>query len=291
MALFGPRSGTSGVPVFDKDGIFSGYQGIDRNITERKMLEQKFLQAQKMEAVGQLANGIAHDFNNIIMAIKGYVNLLLPRMDSDPEGSQFMKRMGALAERAENLTQDLLAFSRKEGLNPKPNDLNFIVGKMKNILRWLIGDEIVFKMSLHRGVLPIMSVSGQIEQLLINMATNARDATAKGGLITVSTSFVDRDSVFFKPDEHAEVRGYALLSISDTGIGMDEITRLKIFEPFFTLKEVGKGTGLGLAVVYGVVKHHGGFINVNSKQGMGTTFNIYIPLISFSSQNHAQNVS
>jgi len=202
-----------------------------------------------------------------------------------------MKRMGALAERAENLTQDLLAFSRKEGLNPKPNDLNFIVGKMKNILRWLIGDEIVFKMSLHRGVLPIMSVSSQIEQLLINVVTNARDATPKGGLITVSTSFVDRDSVFFKPDEHAEVRGYALLSISDTGIGMDEITRLKIFEPFFTLKEVGKGTGLGLAVVYGVVKHHGGFINVNSKQGMGTTFNIYIPLISFSSQNHAQNVS
>ncbi|MBP1752941.1 MAG: domain S-box [Geobacteraceae bacterium] len=276
---------TSGVPVFDKDGIFSGYRGIDRNITERKMLEQKFLQAQKMEAVGQLANGIAHDFNNIIMAIKGYVNLLLPRMDCHPEGSQFMKRMGALAERAGTLTQDLLAFSRKKGFKPQPNDLNLIVKRMKNILRWLIGDEIAFKMSLHRGVLLIMAVSGQIEQLLINVVTNARDATPEGGLITVSTSFVDRDSVLFKPDEYADVGDYALLSISDTGIGMDNMTRLKIFEPFFTLKEVGKGTGLGLAVVYGVVKHHGGFINVSSKQGGGTTFNIYIPLIDVGREN------
>ena len=130
-----------------------------------------------------------------------------------------------------------------------------------------------------------MAVSGQIEQLLINVVTNARDATPEGGLITVSTSFVDRDSVLFKPDEYADVGGYALLSISDTGIGMDNMTRLKIFEPFFTLKGVGKGTGLGLAVVYGVVKHHGGFINVSSKQGGGTTFNIYIPLIDVGREN------
>ena len=270
---------TSGVPIVDNDGNFSGYRGIDRNISERKMIEQKFLEAQKMEVVGQLASGIAHDFNNIVMSIKGYVELLLPRMADDSDGVKYMKRIDALSKRAKPLTQDLLSFSRKQGVDPKPNDLNFLVRNMRNILRWLIGDDIRFKMSLHHGVLPIKSVSGQIEQVLLNLTTNARDATPKGGLITVSTSFVDKDSILFEPEEHADVDGYALLSIADTGIGMDKTTRQKIFEPFFTLKEVGKGTGLGLTVVYGVIKQHGGFINVESKQGVGTRFNIYFPLI------------
>ena len=270
---------TSGVPILDMDGNFYGYRGIDRNISERKMLEQKFLQAQKMEVVGQLASGIAHDFNNIVMAIKGYVELLLPRMANGSDGKKYMKRIDALAGRANILTRDLLTFSRKQGIDPKAEDLNMIVRRMKDILQWLIGDDIRFKMSLHKGVLPIMSVSGQIEQVLTNIVTNARDATPKGGLITLRTSLIDNDSVPFKPAEFAEVRGYALISVVDTGSGMDRTTSRKIFEPFFSLKEFGKGTGLGLAVVYGIVKHHNGFINVKSKQGIGTTFNLYIPLI------------
>jgi two-component system cell cycle sensor histidine kinase/response regulator CckA len=276
---------TSGVPILDMDGNFYGYRGIDRNISERKMLEQKFLQAQKMEVVGQLASGIAHDFNNIVMAIEGYVELLLPRMANDSNCKKYMKRIDALARRANTLTRDLLMFSRKQGVDPKAEDLNMIVRRMKDILRWLIGDDIRFKMSLHQGVLPIMSVSGQIEQVLTNIVTNARDATPKGGLITLRTSLIDKDSDLFKPAEFAKVRGYALISVDDTGSGMDRTTSRKIFEPFFSLKEVGKGTGLGLAVVYGIVKQHNGFINVESKQGMGTTFNIYIPLIDAMLEN------
>ncbi|MEA5113190.1 MAG: PAS domain S-box protein [Geobacteraceae bacterium] len=270
---------TSGVPIFKLDGDFSGFRGIDRNITERKKLEQRLSQAQKMEVVGQLASGIAHDYNNIIMAIKGYVNILLSKENVDQESGKYLNRVDALAERAKKLTHDLMSFSRKKVSSPKPNDLNHIVRNMKNILKWLIGDRIGFRMSLHQGALLIMSVSGQIEQILINIVTNARDATPKGGMIKVSTSFVDGYSFPFKSEGYAEEHGYALLSISDTGIGMDEVTRLRIFEPFFTLKEIGKGTGLGLAVVYGVVENHGGFINVDSKPDAGTTFNIYIPLI------------
>mgnify|MGYP002478186798 CR=1 FL=1 len=276
---------TSGVPVCRTDGTFAGFRGIDRNITERKMLEQRLSQAQKMEVVGQLASGIAHDFNNIIMAVKGYVDILLPRMQSDQESVKYLKRVHALADRARKLTQDLLAFSSKRVSSPKPNDLNLVVRNMKAILKWLVGDKIRFRMSLHQEALLIMSVAGQIEQLLINMVSNARDATPKGGLIAVSTSFVDGETILFKPDEYSAVRGYALLSISDTGTGMDENTRLKIFEPFFTLKEIGKGTGLGLAVVYGVVENHGGFIHVDSKLGKGTTFNIYLPLIDVVMEN------
>ncbi len=275
---------TSGVPIFTRDGSFSGYRGIDRDITRRIKLEARLTQAQKMEVVGQLASGIAHDYNNIIMAIKGYVNILLPKMDRDQDGSKYLRRVDVLAERANMLTQDLMTFSRKKVSTPKPNDLNQLVRNMKNVLKWLVGDRIGFRISLHDGVLLIKSVSGQIEQLLVNTVTNARDATPKGGLITVVTAFVDGESVLFKPDGSAGNKGYALLSISDNGIGMDEATKMKIFEPFFTLKEIGKGTGLGLAVVYGVVENHGGFINVDSRPGTGTTFNVYLPLLGFAEE-------
>jgi len=276
---------TSGVPVYRADGSFAGFRGIDRNITERKMLEQRLSQAQKMEVVGQLASGIAHDFNNIIMAVTGYVDILLPRMQGDQENVKYLKRVHALADRARKLTQDLLAFSSRKVSSPKPNDLNLVVRNMKAILKWLIGDKIRFRMTLHQEALLIMSVSGQIEQLLINIVANARDATPKGGLVTVTTSFVASESILFKSEDMAECRGYALLSITDTGVGMDDATRMKIFEPFFTLKEPGKGTGLGLAVVYGVVEKHGGFINVESKPGEGTTFNIFLPLLDVAMEN------
>jgi PAS domain S-box-containing protein len=270
---------TSGVPVFDKHGCFRGYRGIDRDITERKVLEQKFLYAQKMDAVGQLASGIAHEFNNIIMAIIGYGNLLLPRMEGDPEGLKFTTQLMALASRAATLTHDLLTFGRKQGANPTPVDLNDTIRKTESMVRWLIDDNIGLKIELQEGVLPVLLVSGQIEQLLINLATNARDAMPDGGLLSVKTASVDRLEDLPKECLEGQAGEYALVSVSDTGMGMDEATREKIFDPFFTTKEVGKGTGLGLTMVYGIVRQHMGAITVESKQGQGTTFRVYLPLI------------
>ncbi|MDD3295527.1 MAG: ATP-binding protein [Geobacteraceae bacterium] len=252
---------------------------IARDITERKTMERDFLQAQKMEIVGRLASGIAHDYNNIIMAIKGYVGILLPRMDAAREDVHYMKRIEALAKRAGNLTQQLLAFGRNKVALPKPNDLNYIVRKMKIILRWLVGDGLEFRMSLSKEPLVIMAVAGQIEQLLVNIVVNARDATPKGGLIRVSTSFSKTDGPRGSKEDSCAVHGYALLSISDNGTGMNEATKQKIFEPFFTMKEVGKGTGLGLSVVYTLVRNHGGSISVDSSEAVGTTFNIRFPLL------------
>jgi len=252
---------------------------IARDITEQKTMERDFLQTQKMEIVGRLASGIAHDYNNIIMAIKGYVSILLPRMDKAREDSHYMKRIEALAKRAGNLTQQLLDFGRNKVALPKPNDLNYLLRKMKNILRWLVGDGLEFRMSLNKEPLVIMAVAGQIEQLLVNIVVNARDATPKGGLIRVSTSFSKTDGPRGSTEGACAVHGYALLSISDTGTGMNEATKQKIFEPFFTMKEVGKGTGLGLSVVYTLVRNHGGDISVDSREDEGTTFNIRFPLL------------
>jgi PAS domain S-box-containing protein len=270
---------TSGVPVFDKHGAFRGYRGIDRDVTERKMLEQKFLHAQKMDAVGQLASGIAHEFNNIIMAIIGYGNLLLPRMEGDAEGRKFTTQLLVLATRAATLTHDLLTFGRKQGVNPTPVDLNGTIRKTESLLRWLIGESIELKVELQEGVLPVLLVSGQIEQLLINLATNARDAMPDGGLLTVQTATVAGGEDCLKAGLPGDAGNYALVSVSDTGTGMDEKTRGKIFDPFFTTKEAGKGTGLGLTTVYGIVRQHKGHIRVDSKPGHGTTFSVYLPLI------------
>lgn len=275
---------TSGVPVFDKHGIFRGYRGIDRDITERKLLEQRFLHAQKMDAVGQLASGIAHEFNNIIMAIIGYGNLLLPRMEGDPEGRKFTTQLTALANRAATLTHDLLTFGRKQGGKPTPVDLNDTIRKTESLLRWLIGDGIGLKMELQEGVLPVLLVSGQIEQLLINLAGNARDAMPDGGVLSVKTASVERGADCPQDRLPGDAAEYALISVSDTGMGMDEATREKIFDPFFTTKDVGKGTGLGLTMVYGIVRQHLGGITVDSKPGHGTRFDVYLPLIEAGSE-------
>jgi len=232
-----------------------------------------------MDAVGQLASGIAHEFNNIIMAIKGYGNLLLPRIEGDPEGLKFTTQLMALASRAATLTHDLLTFGRKQGANPTPVDLNDTIRKAESMVRWLIDDGIGLKIELQEGVLPVLLVSGQIEQLLINLATNARDAMPDGGLFSVRTASVDRFEDLPKECLEGQAGEYALVSVSDTGMGMDEATREKIFDPFFTTKEVGKGTGLGLTMVYGIVRQHMGAITVDSKQGQGTTFRVYLPLI------------
>lgn len=261
------------------DGCVNHLEGFIEDITERKMLEQKFIQAQKMDAVGQLASGIAHEFNNIMMAILGYGNLLQPLVESDPQGSKFTTQMTMLAKRAANLTHDLLTFSRKHPSQPIPMDLNEIVRKTENLLKWLLGENQELKMILKQEVMPAFLISGQIEQVLINLATNARDAMPNGGVLTVKTAVVSSKSESIKGHVNSDVRKYGLISVSDSGIGMDEKTKEKIFDPFFTTKEVGKGTGLGLAMVYGIVQQHEGYIIVDSKRGKGSRFTIYLPLI------------
>jgi len=269
---------TSGVPIFDENGIFHGYRGISRNVTERKKLERKYLQAQKMEAVGQLAGGIAHDFNNILTAIIGFEHLLQERLH-DEKSLHFAKQVSMLAEKASYLTRDLLAFSRKQPMNPKPMELNECIHNLGTLLKRLIGEDIELRSILQDGKLPVLGVSGHLEQVFMNMATNARDAMPDGGLLTIKTesAFVDND--FVTMNGYGSPGRYALVSVSDTGCGMDEETRLKVFEPFFTTKDVGKGTGLGLSTAYGIIRQHGGFLSVYSEPGEGSTFRIYLPIL------------
>jgi len=271
---------TSGMPVFAADGRFSGYRGINRDITARKKLEQQFLQAQKMEAIGQLAGGVAHDFNNILTAIIGYHHLLSVRIEDEKAG-QYLEHLENLTEKASALTHDLLTFSRKEGtaFNPKAVSVNNILVNVENLLQRLIGEDIEFETILHEGHLPVLAVTNQVEQVLMNLATNARDAMPNGGLLTVKTDAFEITGDFVRMHGFGTPGKHVLLTVSDTGTGMDEQTRSRVFEPFFTTKEVGKGTGLGLATVYGIIKQHNGHINLISEPGKGTTFQIYLPLV------------
>jgi PAS domain S-box-containing protein len=269
---------TSGVPIFDEQGNFSGYRGIDRNISDRKKLEEKYLQAQKMEAIGQLAGGIAHDFNNILTAIIGFEHLLMETVQSE-KSRHYALQVLALADKASNLTRDLLAFSRKQTIHPKQLDINGTIRKIGKILKRLIGEDIELHLNLYDTPLPVMAVTGHMEQVFMNLATNARDAMPDGGFLTITTEFTQIDNLYVELNRQGEAGKYALISFSDTGMGMDESTRLRVFEPFFTTKEVGKGTGLGLSTAYGIIHQHEGFITLYSEENEGTTFRIYLPLV------------
>jgi PAS domain S-box-containing protein len=254
------------------------YRGVMHDVTEKRTLEQQLVQSQKMEAIGQLAGGIAHDFNNILTAIMGYANLLMLDIPENSPLTDHADHILSSAERAANLTRSLLAFSRKQVISPKPANLNEIVTGLDGLLRRLIGEDIELRADTDDQDVIIMADSGQIEQVLINLCTNARDAMPGGGKlnIAISTLIVKEDApelVIHKPG------AYALVSVSDTGSGIDERIREKIFEPFFTTKETGKGTGLGLSIVYGIIKQHNGFITVHSEPGCGTTFKLYLPLV------------
>ncbi|MEW6067567.1 MAG: PAS domain-containing protein [Nitrospirota bacterium] len=270
---------TANVALKDKKGNPTTVIEIFRDITEGKRLEDQLLQAQKMEAIGQLAGGVAHDFNNILTAIIGFGNLMQMEMKKDNPSRIYVTQILNSAQRAANLTQALLAFSRKQIINPKPVNLNDIIKILEKLLSRVIGEDIELSINLTDTDLITMADSTQMEQVLINLATNARDAMPDGGRLIISTELVEIDPEFIKTHAYGRTGRYALISIEDTGIGMDEKTRERIFEPFFTTKEVGKGTGLGLAMVYGIVKQHRGYINVYSEPGKGTTFKIYIPLI------------
>jgi two-component system cell cycle sensor histidine kinase/response regulator CckA len=239
-------------------------------------LQAQLLQAQKMEAIGTLAGGVAHDFNNILMAVIGYSNLLQMKMDTDDPLKLYVDQILASSQKATNLTRSLLAFSRKQAIELKPLKMPTILKGIEKLLRRLLPEDIELRIISSAPDTIIMADIGQMDQVLLNLATNARDAMPKGGRLTVETKEVELDNRFKKVHRFGEPGRYALVSVTDTGIGMDERTKAKIFEPFFTTKEVGKGTGLGLAIVYGIIKQHDGYVTVTSEPGQGTTFQIYL---------------
>ena len=249
-----------------------------QDVTDRLRLEDQLRQAQKMEAVGLLAGGVSHDFNNVLTAIIGYGNLLQMKLPPGDRLRTYAESILSTAQRAAQLTQSLLTFSRKQVINPAPVELNGIISRIGKLLRRLIREDIELSLHLHKGDTTIMADSIQIEQVLMNLANNARDAMPDGGMLTISTDVVEQDGMTAGGSAQ-KADTYVKLTVSDTGVGMDERTRERIFEPFFTTKEMGKGTGLGLAMVYGTVAQHNGFIDVESAPGAGTSFHAYFPLI------------
>ena len=259
------------------DGVPIGVQGIARDITERKQLEDQLRQSQKMEAIGQLAGGVAHDFNNLLTAINGYSSLALQRIDANHPLRGYLEEIKKAGDRAANLTRQLLAFGRKQILQPLPINLNDIVTDMNKMLQRLIGEDIVLTAKLDSALKRIKADPGQIEQVLMNLVVNARDAMPQGGNLTIETATIDLDEDYAGRHVGVVTGRYVMLAVSDTGTGMDEATRAQIFDPFFTTKEKGKGTGLGLSTVYGIVKQSGGNILVYSEPSHGTAFKIYLP--------------
>jgi PAS domain S-box-containing protein len=263
----------------DGSGAITGLIGYHMDITEHKKLEEQLRHSQKMEAIGQLAGGIAHDFNNILTAVIGYANLLQMRLGDGNQLRSYVDQIIASSERAANLTQSLLAFGRKQILDPKPVTVNEIVKSMEKLLARLISEDIELKINFVEKNLTVFADAAQMGQVLMNLVTNARDAMPEGGKLTISTSLVQLDTDFVKRHGYGKAGMYGLIAVTDTGVGMNEKTRQRVFEPFFTTKEVGKGTGLGLAIVYGIVKQHNGFVNVYSELGEGSVFKVYLPLI------------
>lgn len=265
--------------IYDKNGTFLMSDTIARDITEKKNLEAQLLQAQKMEAVGLLAGGVAHDFNNMLTAIIGYGNLLLKRTASDGVASDFIKQMLAATDRATNLTRGLLAFSRKQIISPRPVLISTVIRQFEKIMARIIGEDIELRIFLSPREATVMADTGQIDQVLMNLATNARDAMPEGGTLIIETELVEFDEDYIRRHAFAQPGKYMLISVTDTGQGMDAATKEKIFEPFFTTKEIGKGTGLGLSMVYGIIKQHNGYVNVYSEPEKGTALKLYLPVV------------
>lgn len=265
--------------IRDEQGTLLHYEGSIEDVSERKVLESQLRQAQKLEAIGMLAGGIAHDFNNLLTVICGYCDLSLYQLDEHDPLHRNLNEISRAADRAGVLTRQLLAFSRKQVLMPRVLDLNSVVSEMEKLLRRLIGENIEFRAILAENLGSMKADPGQLEQVIMNLAINSRDAMPNGGKLIIETNNVYLDEEHAKRHVTVSAGHYVMLAVSDTGSGMDKETQGRIFEPFFTTKEQGKGTGLGLAMVYGIVKQSGGSIWVYSEVGRGTTFKIYLPRV------------
>jgi two-component system, cell cycle sensor histidine kinase and response regulator CckA len=294
LNLEGPQTGPDGkhiwlkaskVPLRDKENKIVGILGSYEDITEKKSLEEQFRQAQKMEAVGRLAGGIAHDFNNLLTAIKGYSQLLLSDLDKELPQYEDIEEINKAANRAAQLTHQLLTFSRKQVIQPQIIDVNDSIANMKKMLFRLIGEDIMLVTSLNASNSIIKIDLSQIEQIIMNLSVNARDAMPKGGKLTIET----KNIILSNRREGMEPGIYLQLSVIDTGVGISEEVKQHLFEPFYTTKEIGKGTGLGLATVYGIVNQNAGKVNVISEKNQGTTFEILFPLHEGKVETFQQN--
>ncbi len=266
-------------PLVDDSGRVLGVASLVHDVTERVALEERLRQSQKMEAVGRLAGGVAHDFNNLLTVILGYSQIVA---DGVPAGSRLADstaQIKSAADRASGITRQLLAFSRKQVLSPRIINLNDIMLNLDSLLRRLIGEDIEVLTVPANDLGSVKADPGQIEQVIMNLALNSRDAMPHGGKLTLETANAQLDEAYAHGHQPAEPGRYVMLAVSDTGHGMTPETQARIFEPFYTTKEVGKGTGLGLSMVYGIVKQSGGYIWVYSEPGRGTTFKIYLPRV------------
>ena len=276
----------SGRAVSSEDEPADVLEAIAEDVTDRRALEDQFRQAQKMEAVGRLAGGVAHDFNNLLMVISGYTEVILAKLEMEHPLHEKARAIQQAADRATTLTRQLLAFSRKQLLELKIVDVNAIVGDMERLLRPLIGENVELITRLAPIAGHTRADAGQLEQVLMNLVVNAKDAMPGGGRLTIETENLAVDEGQRGPGV-IRPGTYVRLSVSDTGMGMDKETQSRIFEPFFTTKEMGKGTGLGLSTVYGIVKQSGGYVMVQSEEGRGSTFQIYLPRVEGATESHA----
>src|SRR5256885_845722 len=263
-------------PLHDALGRVTGMLSLAADVTEMRQLEGQYRQAQKMEAVGRLAGGIAHDFNNLLTAIIGTTALVLEDLELDARARLDIQEIEKAAKRAAGLTRQLLIFSRQQVLEPRALDLNALVGNLEKMLQRLIGEDVELVTTPAAGLGAVRADPGQLEQAIVNLVVNARDAMPQGGRLTIETAQVELDRGYVAGHVPTQPGRYVLLAISDTGVGMDAATKARLFEPFFTTKEPGRGTGLGLATVHGVVKQSGGYISAYSALGHSTTFTIYL---------------
>ncbi len=264
----------------DAAGCVVRIDGTVEDISEQRQLEERYRQSQKVQAIGQLAGGVAHDFNNILTAIGGYSELLVKRAAIDPKSLKWATEIRSASERAANLTHQLLAFSRKQHLQPRLLQLNGVVNEMDQMLRRLVGEHINIRVISTAGLSAVRADPGQLQQVVMNLVVNARDAMPKGGQITVETANVTLDADYARRQGDVSVGQYVMLAVSDSGTGMTAEVKSRLFEPFFTTKPVGTGTGLGLATCHGIIKQSGGHIVVYSEVGRGSTFKVYLPAVS-----------